>query len=148
MQLHELRSPKGSRKRTKRRGRGSGSGHGKTSCRGHKGLLARSGGGLRPGFEGGQMPLVRRLPKRGFTGRKGKAFQIVNLSSIEKLGIKEEVNPERMQKTGLIKSVERKVKILSTGDISKSFTVSAHAFSENAKKKIEKAGGKAVIIKK
>ncbi len=148
MNLHELKPSRGSRKKTKRRGRGPGSGHGKTSCRGHKGLKARSGGGLRPGFEGGQMPLIRRIPKRGFNRPFKKiGFQVVNLDSLDKLKGLENIAPEELAQKGLIKSSQDPVKILGTGELSKSLTIKAHAFSKSAIKKIKKAGGTAEEIK-
>jgi len=148
MNLHELKPARGSRKKTKRRGRGPGSGHGKTSCRGHKGLKARSGGGLRPGFEGGQMPLIRRIPKRGFNRPFKKiGFQVVNLDSLDKLKGLENIAPEELAQKGLIKSSQDPVKILGTGELSKSLTIKAHAFSKSAIKKIKKAGGTVEEIK-
>ena len=147
MKLHELYSPKGARRKKKRRGRGSGSGHGKTSCRGHKGLKSRTGPGLRPGFEGGQMPLYRRIPKRGFGGKRSDVFQVVNLASLDIFDGANPVTPEELKKSGLIKSTERPVKILGTGEIKKSIDVKAHAFSKSAVSKIKKAGGKAEEIK-
>jgi len=141
MKIHELHSPKGARKRRKQRGRGPGSGHGKTSCRGHKGLKARSGPNLRPGFEGGQMPLIRRIPKRGFRGRSKPVYQVVNLASLEKLKTTSTITPQNLAEAGLIKSADKRVKILGSGELSKSLTVTAHSFSKSAQEKIKKAGG-------
>lgn len=147
MLLSQLHYRSGAKKRRKRLGRGSGSGHGKTSCRGNKGLLSRSGGGLRQGFEGGQMPLIRRIPKRGFSGDRNAVYQIVNIGSLK--GLKNEViSPEDLKKHGLIKNAEWPIKMLGTGEISRSVTVRSHAFSKNAIEKIEKAGGKIEIIKR
>ncbi len=147
MKLHELRPQRGAVKRRKRIGRGPGSGHGKTSCRGHKGLKARSGPNLRPGFEGGQMPLIRRIPKRGFIPRTRFSFQVVNLSALTKLKY-EQITPLELEKSGLIKSAETPVKILGTGELTKAVNVEAHAFSKSAIAKIKKAGGKHKEIKK
>ncbi len=146
MILNRLRAPKGSKNR-KRVGRGVGSGHGKTSCRGSKGLFSRSGGKLRHGFEGGQMPLIRRIPKRGFTGDKDNVYQVVNLESLSSIKNKDTIEPNDLMKHGLIRKATEPIKILGTGEISKPITVNAHAFSKAAKEKIEKAGGKTEIIK-
>ncbi len=136
-------------KKRKRIGRGRGSGHGKTSCRGHKGQKSRSGGGVRPGFEGGQMPLIRRLPKRGFTSRVKRKYQIINIRTLD--GLKEPViTPQKLKELKVIKNIDkhvRGIKILGEGELSKPMTVKAHAFSGKAIEKIEKAGGKAEIIK-
>ncbi len=147
MLLSRLRVPKSARKKRKRIGRGVGSGHGKTSCRGSKGLFSRSGGGLRHGFEGGQMPLIRRIPKRGFTGRKEALYSIVNVGAISKIKSSDTIKPEDLKKAGLIKDATAAVKVLGTGDINKAITISAHAFSKSAIKKIADAGGKTEIIK-
>ncbi len=145
MKLSDLAPAPGSRKKRKRVGRGPGSGHGKTSCRGHKGQKSRSGGGPKAGFEGGQMPLQRRLPKRGFTNIFQKHYAIVNLATLEKL---EEVSitPEFLIKEGVVKKLQDGLKILGNGEITKPITVKAHAFSTSAKEKIEKAQGKVEII--
>ncbi len=133
------------RKKRKRLGCGIGSGHGKTSTKGHKGQRARSGFSLRPGFEGGQNPLYRRLPKRGFNQAAfRREFSIVNLFQIAKLE-KEEVTPEVLKGQGVIKDTDS-VKVLGSGEITKAVTVHAHRFSESAKTKIEKAGGKVVLL--
>ena len=134
------------KKRRKRLGCGVGSGHGKTSTKGHKGQRARSGFSLRPGFEGGQNPLYRRLPKRGFNNNAFReAYAIVNLSSVAGLEEKE-VSPETLLSRGVIKKLGRGLKILGTGEIKKAITIKAHRFSESAKAKIEKAGGQAITI--
>jgi large subunit ribosomal protein L15 len=145
MNLSDLAPAPGSRKKRKRVGRGPGSGHGKTSCRGHKGQNSRSGGGVKPGFEGGQMPLQRRLPKRGFTNIFQKTFSIVNVSSLEKLE-ESEITPEVLIKEGLVRKIQDGVKILGNGELTKALTVKAHAFSASAKEKIEKAKGTAEVI--
>jgi len=145
MNLSDLAPAPGSRKKRKRVGRGPGSGHGKTSCRGHKGQNSRSGGGVKPGFEGGQMPLQRRLPKRGFTNIFQKTFSIVNVSSLEKLE-ESEITPEVLIKEGLVRKIQDGVKILGNGELTKAVTVKAHAFSASAKEKIEKAKGTAEVI--
>ncbi|UCD34245.1 MAG: 50S ribosomal protein L15, partial [Nitrospiraceae bacterium] len=135
----------GSRKKKKRVGRGPGSGHGKTACRGHKGQKARSGGGVKPGFEGGQMPLQRRLPKRGFTSIFQKSFAIVNLSTLNNLS-ETDITPEVLLREGVVRKVRDGIKILGNGEITKPITVRAHAFSASAREKIEKAQGKAEVI--
>jgi len=145
MNLADLAPAPGSRKKRKRVGRGPGSGHGKTSCRGHKGQNSRSGGGVKPGFEGGQMPLQRRLPKRGFTNIFQKTFSIVNVGSLEKLE-DSEITPEVLIKEGLVRKIQDGVKILGNGEITKAVNVKAHAFSASAKEKIEKAKGTAEVI--
>ncbi|MEK7698014.1 MAG: 50S ribosomal protein L15, partial [Nitrospirota bacterium] len=124
-----------------------GSGHGKTSCRGHKGQKARTGGGTRVGFEGGQMPLHRRLPKRGFTNIFRKEYAVVNLKDLDKLS-ESVVTPEVILEKGLIKDTKGGIKILGEGEIKKPITVKAHAFSASAKDKIIKAGGIAEVIQK
>jgi large subunit ribosomal protein L15 len=140
MKISDLAPASGSRKKRKRVGRGPGSGHGKTSCKGHKGQKSRSGGGTKPGFEGGQMPLQRRLPKRGFTNIFQKQYTIVNLSTLNKLE-ESTITPEFLVKKGIVKKIQDGIKILGNGDISKPITVHAHAFSASAKEKIEKAQG-------
>ncbi|MBA1336387.1 MAG: LSU ribosomal protein L15p (L27Ae) [Firmicutes bacterium] len=146
MKLHELKPAEGAKKSAKRVGRGTASGHGKTSTRGHKGQKARSGGGVRPGFEGGQMPLQRRLPKRGFTNIFRKEFAIVNLDRLNIFENGTEVTPELLIEAGLIKKADGQVKILGSGDIEKNLTVKAHKFSKSAVEKIEAAGGKVEVI--
>ncbi|MCP2519766.1 50S ribosomal protein L15 [Candidatus Aminicenantes bacterium AC-708-M15] len=145
MNLSNLKPAKGSRKNRKRVGRGPGSGHGKTACRGHKGQKSRSGHSLKRGFEGGQMPLHRRVPKRGFTSPFKEEYQIVNLDRISEIP-KKEIKLEDLKEAGLIKKLTQKVKILARGEISSAKKIYAHSFSESAKEKIEKAGGQAIII--
>ncbi len=145
MKLSDLKPALGSRKKRKRVGRGPGSGHGKTSCRGHKGQKSRSGGGTKPGFEGGQMPLQRRLPKRGFTNIFQKEFSIVNLSTLDKL-TEDTINPELLVKEGVVKKLRDGIKILGNGEITRPITVKAHAFSASAKEKIVKAQGSVEVI--
>ncbi len=142
MKLNELKIPKSATsKSTKRRGRGSATGQGGTAGRGHKGQRARSSGRVRRGFEGGQMPLIRRVPKRGFYNIFGTTYQIVNLSDISGRGLEGEVTPEVLKTAGLIKKATAKVKILGTGEIAKVLNIKAHAFSKTAREKIKKAGG-------
>lgn len=134
------------KKRRKRLGCGIGSGHGKTSTKGHKGQRARSGFGLRAGFEGGQNPLYRRLPKRGFNNNAFKTvYSVVNLEQLAELNAAE-ISPEVLVSEGLVKGKGVRVKILGTGEISKAVTVKAHRFSESAKEKISKAGGQAITL--
>ena len=143
--LHNLKSPFGSHKRKRILGRGSSSGHGKTSTRGSKGQTSRSGRVVYAGFEGGQTPLIRRIPKRGFTSKFKQEYQIVNLENLNK--IKESIiTLELLEKRGLIKNKERLVKILGDGEIKAPVTVQAHAFSKTAGEKIKTAGGKVEII--
>ena len=146
MYIHELSPAEGSKKDVKRVGRGHGSGWGKTSGKGHKGQNARSGGGVRPGFEGGQMPLARRIPKRGFNNIFAAKMAAVNVSSLEIFKEGTEVDAELLLASGLVKNIDNGVKILGNGEISKKLTVKASAFSETAKEKIEAAGGKAEVI--
>lgn len=147
MKLNDLFSPKGANRRPKRVGRGQGSGHGKTSCRGHKGQKARTGRKLRPGFEGGQMPLARRLPKRGFTNIFKKEYQIVNVQQLNAFKKDSIVSRELLKEQNLIKDVRLPVKILGKGKISKSLTIQIQAASKQACEKIEKAGGKLELVK-
>jgi large subunit ribosomal protein L15 len=148
MKLDDLRPAPGSNKRRKRIGRGPGSGHGKTSGKGHKGQHARSGGGKRAGFEGGQMPLYRRIPKRGFVPHGGKTeYAIVNLKSLATLPAGSVVDPDSLVKARLIKNGHRGlVKILGGGDIEHALTVKAHAVSESARQKIEARGGRIEVL--
>lgn len=146
MKLSELRPPQGARKKKKRIGRGEGSGHGGTSTKGHKGYKARSGGKRSPGFEGGQMPLQRRLPKRGFKNPFRKEWTVVNLRDLSAFPDGAVVDVEGMKSSGLVKKVGFGVKILGEGEISRPLTVRAHAFSLSARKKIEAAGGKTEVI--
>jgi len=146
MKLHELKAAEGTRKKRNRVGRGMSSGNGKTSGRGHKGQKARSGGGTRPGFEGGQMPLFQRLPKRGFTNVNRKEYAIVNLETLNKFEDGTEITPELLQKEGVVKSLASGIKILGKGSIENKYTVKAHKFSASAKEAIEAAGGKTEVI--
>ena len=146
MKLHELKPAEGSVKEALRKGRGPGSGLGKTAGRGQKGQKSRSGGGVRPGFEGGQMPLVRRLPKRGFTNVFAKVYSIVNLKDLEVFEENTLVTPELLKEAGLIRKAQDNIKILGDGDLSKKLTVQAHKFSKSAQDKIEALGGKAEVI--
>jgi len=143
--LHNLKAPKGAHKGRKYLGRGSSSGHGKTSTRGSKGQTSRAGRHFYLGFEGGQSPLIRKFPKRGFTSKFRKEYQIVNLSELNK--IKETtINPDLLQLKGLIKDKSKRVKILGEGEIKNPILIQAHAFSKNAAALITKAGGKIEII--
>ncbi|HET8825453.1 MAG TPA: 50S ribosomal protein L15 [Terriglobales bacterium] len=144
MNLSNIRAPQKASENKKRVGRGMGSGMGKTSTRGHKGQRSRSGSRLLRGFEGGQMPLHRRLPKRGFTNIFREEFSVVNLDKLAALGEKT-INPEVLQKAGLA-SAKRRVKILGDGDLTAAITVQAHKFSKSAQEKITKAGGKAEVL--
>ncbi len=146
MKLHELSPAEGSNKESKRIGRGHGSGQGKTAGKGHKGQNARSGGGVRPGFEGGQMPLARRIPKRGFNNIFGTKYATVNVSDLEKFVDGTEVNEELLLAAGLLKKTCDGIKVLGNGELTKKLTVKVAAFSKSAKEKIEKAGGKAEVI--
>ena len=146
MKLHDLKPAEGATTSVKRLGRGVGSGLGKTSGKGHKGAKARSGGGKRPGFEGGQMPLTMRLPKRGFTNNFATEYAIVNVASLEMFEDGATVTPVELVQSGILKNVLDGVKILGNGEITKKLTVRASKFSESAKEKIEKAGGKAEVI--
>ncbi len=144
MRLHNLKPNPGAKHRRKRLGCGESSGHGKTSGKGHKGQKARSGGNIRPSFEGGQMPLMRRLPKRGFNNTQFKTdYAIVNVASLEaKFEAGAEVNEETLRAAGLVKGQFQGIKILGNGELTKSLTVKADKVSESAREKIEKAGGK------
>ncbi len=145
MKLSELEAAPGSRKNRKRVGRGIGSGSGKTSGRGQKGQKSRSGGNPHPWFEGGQMPLYRRLPKRGFTNIFRKEYEVINLNQLIKLENDSPVTPEVLKSKGMIHKIYL-VKILGNGELTKAVTVHAHKFSKSAKDKIEKSGGKAITI--
>ena len=145
MKLHELKPAIGSTTAPKRLGRGVGSGLGKTSGKGHKGAKARSGGGKRPGFEGGQMPLTRRLPKRGFTNIYRKEYAAVNVSALERFEDGATVTAEALIEAGLIKKTLDGVKILGGGELTKKLTVSVDKVTESAKEKIEAAGGKVEV---
>jgi large subunit ribosomal protein L15 len=146
MKLHELKPAEGSRQERKRKGRGIGSGNGKTAGKGHKGQNARSGGGVRLGFEGGQTPLFRRLPKRGFTNINRKEYAIVNLDALNRFEDGTEVTPELLIETGVISNERAGIKILAKGKVEKKLTVKAHKFSSTAKAAIEAAGGNTEVI--
>ena len=146
MKLYELQPAEGAKKAPKRVGRGIGSGMGKTSTKGHKGLKARSGGGKGPAFEGGQTPLQRRLPKRGFTNKFKRELVEVNLDKLNVFDNGAEVTPEVLLEKGIIKKIGDGVKILGNGSISKKLTVKSNGFSKSAIAKIEKAGGKVEVI--
>lgn len=146
MKLYQLSPAEGSVKKRKRKGRGTGSGLGKTAGRGQKGQKSRSGGGVRPGFEGGQMPLTRRIPKRGFTNVFAKVYSEVNVAQLEVFEPDTVVTPELLKEKGIIKKINDGVKILGNGDLTKKLTVKAHKFSKAAQEKIEAAGGKAEVI--
>ncbi len=146
MDLSNLKAAPGSKKGKKRVGRGDGSGHGKTACRGHKGQGARAGGGTRPGFEGGQMPLKRRIPKRGFRNPFKTMPAIINLGQLGVFPSGTEVTPGILQEHGFVRGKDRHIKILADGSLDKPLTVKAHAFSRKAKEKIEALGGTAELI--
>ena len=147
MKLHELRPSEGAFKTSKRLGRGTGSGLGKTSGKGHKGQNARSGGGVRPGFEGGQLPLFRRLPKRGFSNAMFKVeYATINVSDLEKFEDGAVVTPELLKEMGMLKKQLAGVKVLGNGELTKKLTVKANKFSKSAIEKIEAIGGKAEVI--
>jgi large subunit ribosomal protein L15 len=147
MKIQDLGPALGSKKRRKIVGRGPGSGHGKTSTRGHKGQLARSGKGKSPGFEGGQMPLIRKLPKRGFSPRPKKGYHIVNLDTLLLLKKETSITPELLKEKGIIKGPVNFLKVLGDGEIGIPLNIKAHAFSKSALEKIKNAGGKCEIIK-
>ena len=146
MKLHELSKPIGSTKNTKRKGRGTATGQGKTGGRGMNGQKSRSGGGVRLGFEGGQMPLYRRIPKGGFTNIFRKEWSVMNVSDLNCFEDGTEITPELLVKEGKVKQVKAGVKILGEGDLEKKLTVKANKFSKAAIEKIEAAGGKAEVI--
>lgn len=146
MKLEELKPAAGARKKEKRIGRGQGSGHGKTSTKGHKGQAARSGGVKPAGFEGGQMPLQRRIPKRGFRNINRVAYAVVNLRELAALGGTEPVTPELLMKRGVVKDMRDGLKVLGMGEVTVPLTVRAHKFSKSAVEKIQAAGGKAEVI--
>ena len=146
MDLSNLKPAIGSTKNRKRIGRGQGSGTGKTSGKGHKGQNARSGGGVKPGFEGGQMPLQRRLPKRGFTPLTRKEYALVNLRDLAQFEPGSVVDIEALSKTGLVSQIKDGVKILGDGELSLALTIKAHKFSKSAVAKIEAAGGKVEVV--
>lgn len=146
MKLHEMKYTEGARRERKRIGRGHGSGHGKTAGKGHKGQNARSGGGVRLGFEGGQTPLARRLPKRGFTNVNRKEYAIVNVTSLNRFEDGTEVTPELLIESGIIKKELDGIKILGQGELERKLVVKANKFSKSAVTIIEQVGGKAEVI--
>ncbi|MDS9472023.1 50S ribosomal protein L15 [Sporosarcina pasteurii] len=146
MKLHEMKPAVGARKSRKRIGRGIGSGYGKTSGKGHKGQNARSGGGVRLGFEGGQTPLFQRLPKRGFTNVNRKDYAVVNLDKLNLFDEGTEVTPELLLELGVVSKAKSGIKILGNGKLEKKLTVRAHKFSATAKEAIEQAGGQTEVI--
>jgi large subunit ribosomal protein L15 len=146
MRLEELKPNIGAKKKSSRVGRGPGSGNGKTAGKGHKGQKARSGGVKGPGFEGGQMPLQRRLPKRGFTNIFRKEYSVINLADLEKMSGADTVTPEALMQKGLIKNLKNDVKVLGMGELKAKLIVRAHKFSKSALEKIQAAGGKAEVI--
>lgn len=146
MRLDELQPAEGSKFKAKRVGRGISSGTGKTSGKGHKGQNARSGGGVRPGFEGGQMPLYRRLPKRGFKNIFAKQYVAVNVEQLEKFEDGTTVTPELLKEAGVVSKTLDGIKILGRGELTKNLTVQAAKFTQSAAEKIEKAGGKAEVM--
>ena len=146
MKLNELSPAAGSAKAAWRKGRGPGSGNGKTAGKGHKGQNARSGGGVRPGFEGGQLPLYRKLPKRGFTNHFAKEYAIINVSDLNKFEDGATVNLETLMNAGIIRKPLCGLKVLGNGEITKKVTVEAAIFSASAKEKIEAAGGKTEVV--
>jgi len=146
MRIEDIRPAEGSTKNKKRVGRGVGSGHGKTACKGHKGQKARSGGTKGAGFEGGQMPLQRRIPKRGFTNIFKKEYAIINLDTLEALKDDAVITPELLIEKGIIKKMKDGLKVLANGSIQRPVTIKANAFSTSAAAKIEAAGGKTEVI--
>ena len=146
MKLHELAPAAGSTKENFRKGRGAGSGNGKTAGKGHKGQNARSGGGVRPGFEGGQLPIYRRLPKRGFNNHFSKEYAIINVGSLNDFDEGSVINVQTLLDSGVINKELDGLKVLGNGELTKKLTVEAKIFSASAKEKIEAAGGKAQVI--
>ena len=146
MRLHELKAVPGATRAPKRKGRGTATGQGKTAGRGMNGQNSRSGGGVRPGFEGGQMPLYRRIPKRGFTNIWRKEYEIVNVETLNRFDDGTEVTPELLIAEGIVKQVKDGIKILGNGKLEKNLTVQAQKFTKSALEKIEAAGGKAQVI--
>ena len=146
MKLHELSPSEGSKKKAFRVGRGHGSGNGKTSGKGQKGQKARSGGGVRPGFEGGQMPIYRRLPKRGFTNIFAKKYTSINVEDLNKFDNGTEITAEVLKENGVIKKINDGIVVLGRGDLNKNVTIKAKRFSKSAEEKISAAGGKAEVI--
>ena len=146
MNLHELSPVAGSTQVGKRKGRGIGSGNGKTGGRGHKGQKARSGGGVRPGFEGGQNPIYRRLPKRGFKNPTRKEYAVVNLDTLNRFEEGTVVTPDLLKKTGVVKDLKDGLKVLANGELNAKLTVKAHKFSRSAEEKIANAGGTTEVL--
>lgn len=146
MKLHELKPAKGARKKSTRKGIGLGSGLGKTAGRGHNGQNSRSGGGVRPGFEGGQMPLHQRVPKRGFTSKFKKHFAEINVTDLNRFQEGTTVTPELLQEIGMVKKVQDGIKILGNGELNVKLAVQAHRFSKSAEEKIIAAGGSVEVI--
>jgi len=146
MKINDLSPIKGSKKAKKRVGRGTGSGHGKTSCRGHKGQKSRSGASIRPGFEGGQMPLQRRLPKRGFTNIFKKEYDLINICDLDKFGPNSALDVKTLKEAGLVKGAKNGVKLLGQGEISHPLEIRVNKVSKSAREKIEAAGGKVELI--
>jgi len=145
LRLGEIRNAKGAHREIKRLGRGAGSGRGQTAGKGSKGQLQRTGGTVRRGFEGGQMPLYRRLPKRGFTNIFARDFAIINLADLERAGLTE-VSLETLKKAGVLKTRSKALKVLGTGNLTKAMKITAHAISDSAKAKVEKAGGSVELV--
>lgn len=145
IRLGELKGAKGATQKNKRLGRGAGSGKGDTSGKGHKGLLARKGGGRRIGYEGGQTPMIRRIPKRGFHNFARKEYALVNLSLLEKINLKD-ISLESLREAGILKGTETMLKVLGVGEITKAIKIKAHKFSGSAKEKLEKAGATIEVI--
>lgn len=146
MKINELSPAEGSRRARKRVGRGPGSGHGKTACRGHKGQKSRSGGGVRPGFEGGQMPIHRRLPKRGFKNPFRKEYSVVNVGDLSRFEPNTQLDPDSLKEAGLVWKMLDGVKLLGSGEISHPLVVRIHKISHSAREKIEGAGGRVEIL--
>lgn len=147
MKLGELKTPQGSHKKKKRIGCGTGSGHGKTACRGHKGQKSRSGVSIPSWFEGGQMPLQRRVPKRGFTNIFKKVYQVINLKDLSRFPANSEVDPKGLLETRLVRKGDVKIKLLGDGEIDRALKISVHACTKSARERVEKAGGQVNIIK-
>ncbi|MBQ1508614.1 MAG: 50S ribosomal protein L15 [Erysipelotrichaceae bacterium] len=146
MNLHELKYNEGARRATKRLGRGQGSGQGKTAGKGHKGQNARSGGGVAIGFEGGQTPIYKRIPKRGFTNMSRKEYAVVNLETLNRFEDGANVTPELLKEVGIVRKMLDGVKILGNGTLEKKLTVTCHKISKSAKEAIEKAGGTVEVL--
>jgi large subunit ribosomal protein L15 len=146
MKINELSPAEGAKRGRKRVGRGPGSGHGKTSCRGHKGQKSRSGGGVRPGFEGGQMPIHRRLPKRGFKNPFRKEYSVVNVGDLSQFEPNTQLDPDALREAGLVWKMLDGVKLLGSGEISHPLVVRIHKISHSAREKIEGAGGRVEIL--